>query len=177
MSRMVRESQVSGLRERHWFAQLLLKQLDERLQQQAPRGEALALRGAVLFHLYSALVGLVRNAAQNHGVVAAQSLLSLSAISEQLSSAGINAPEVMLVDQARLDQADPVCWLEREVMTAHGASGLARRPTPPSEDNLLGMLAEDPYAVLAKGDVDRLHSAARRVQELLQQASTYSEEW
>lgn len=177
MSRMVRESQVSGLRERHWFAQLLLKQLIERLQQQAPRGEALALRGAVLFHLYSALVGLARNAAQNYGVAAAQSLLALPAIAEQFSLAGIDSPEMALLNQARLEQSDPVCWLEREVMVAHGASGLARRPTPPSDDNLLGMLAEDPYAVLAQGDIERLQNAALRVQELLQQASAYMEEW
>ncbi len=177
MSRMVRESQVSGLRERHWFAQVLLKQLVERVAQSAPRGEALALRGAVIFHLYSALVGLARNAAVNYGVSEAQSLLALPAISECFHRHELQAPEISLIDQARLDRTDPLYWLEVEVMAANGASGLARRPTPPAAEGGLGMVAEDPYAVLAEGDLQRLQQALARVRELLEQAAAHMEEW
>ena len=50
MSRMVRESEVSGLRERLFFARSLLKQLYS--DESAAVGQRLALRGAVVFHLY-----------------------------------------------------------------------------------------------------------------------------
>jgi len=177
MSRMVRETQVSGLRERHWFAQLLLRQLIERTRQGAPRGEALALRGAVIFHLYSALVGLARNAASNYGVADANNLVALSAISDCFSRQDKTAPEMALIDDARLDRGDPIFWLEGEVMAAHGASGLARRPTPPAGEGVLGIVAEDPYALLAEGDLERLQQALTRVQGLLEQAAVYMEEW
>ena len=66
MSRMVRESEVSGLRERLFFARSLLKQLYS--DESAAVGQRLALRGAVVFHLYSVLVGLARQAANNYQV-------------------------------------------------------------------------------------------------------------
>lgn len=176
MSRMVRDGQVSGLRERHWFAQVLFKQLQEKLANDAPRGELLALRGAILFHLYSALVGLARNAAKNYAVPAAENLLSLSAIVEAFACSQVCSPEINLLEAARSGQADPVCWLEQQVMIASAASGLARRPMPPQE-GLLGMVAEDSDAVLASGDIDRLHQAVTRVNSLLEDAVAHMEEW
>ncbi|MGB1922737.1 MAG: hypothetical protein ACPHM2_05885, partial [Alcanivorax sp.] len=65
MSRMVRENAVSGLRERIYFAQALLRQLT-REQADAVPAVRLALRGAVVFHLYSALVGLARQSANTY---------------------------------------------------------------------------------------------------------------
>lgn len=177
MSRMVRESQVSGLRERHWFAQLMLQRLQAGQQQAMPVGEQLALRAALLFHLYSALVGLVRHAARGQGVKEAESLLGLAAISDACARAGVHSPEVQLVDQARLQPGDLVFWLEQQVMLAMGASGLSRRPQPPAEENRLGVVAEDPYAVLAHGDIERLQQAVARVRALLDEAATYMEEW
>ncbi|MCB1836016.1 MAG: hypothetical protein KDH99_00230 [Alcanivoracaceae bacterium] len=177
MSRMVRESQVSGLRERHWFAQVLLNQLQQRQQQDVAVGELLALRGAVVFHLYSALVGLARHAARGLGVKEAESLLSLAAISAACENQGVHAPEIQLIDQARTRHDDPLCWLEQQMMAATGASGLSRRPVAPRDENALGVIAEDPYAPLARGDLERLQSALQRVKALLDEAATYMEEW
>ena len=177
MSRMVRESQVSGLRERHWFAQVLLNQLQQRQQQDTAVGEQLALRGAVVFHLYSALVGLARHAARGLGVKEAESLLSLAAISAACENQGMHSPEIQLIDQARTRHDDPLCWLEQQMMVATGASGLSRRPVAPRDENALGVIAEDPYAPLARGDLERLQAALQRVKALLDEAATYMEEW
>lgn len=177
MSRMVRESQVSGLRERHWFAQVLLNQLQQRQQQDTAVGEQLALRGAVVFHLYSALVGLARHAARGLGVKEAESLLSLAAISAACENQGVHSPEIQLIDQARTRRDDPLCWLEQQMMVATGASGLSRRPVAPRDENALGVIAEDPYAPLARGDLERLQAALQRVKALLDEAATYMEEW
>lgn len=177
MSRMVRESQVSGLRERHWFAQVLFNQLQQRQQQDGAVGEQLALRGAVVFHLYSALVGLARHAARGLGVKEAESLLSLAAISAACEHQGVHSPEIQLIDQARTRHDDPLCWLEQQMMAATGASGLSRRPVAPRDENALGVVAEDPYAPLARGDLERLQAALQRVRALLDEAATYMEEW
>ena len=177
MSRMVRESQVSGLRERHWFAQVMLARLQECQQQGARVGELLALRAAVVFHLYSALVGLARHAARGLGVKEAESLLSLGAISDACARQGVHSPEIQLVDQARTRHDDPLCWLEQQMMAATGASGLSRRPVAPRDENALGVVAEDPYAPLARGDIERLQGALARVKTLLDEAATYMEEW
>ena len=61
MSRMVRESEISGLRERLFFARSLLKALDA--DPDGAAGPRLALRGGAVFHLYSVLVGIARQAA------------------------------------------------------------------------------------------------------------------
>ncbi|MDF1781086.1 MAG: hypothetical protein P1U67_07285 [Alcanivoracaceae bacterium] len=177
MSRMVRDSQVSGLRERQWFAQLLLQQLRQRQQNAASHGELLALRGAVIFHLYSALIGLARNAAQNLGVTSAAQLLSLPAIVEAFAAQNMTSPEINILDAARTNRTDPLFWLEQQVMAASGASGMARRPTPPPEEGSLGMQAEDPYAPLASGDLDRIDQAVLRVKQILEDATAHMEEW
>lgn len=78
---------------------------------------------------------------------------------------------------ARADRADLVFWLDQEIRAAVGAAGLARRPTPPGEGNDLAMRAEDPYAPLAYGDLERLEQAARRVEELIEHCGAYMEEW
>ena len=59
MSRMVRDNAVSGLRERVYFAQAMLRQLTGEQAGAVPTVR-LALRGAVVFHVYSSLVGLLR---------------------------------------------------------------------------------------------------------------------
>ena len=41
----------------------------------------------------------------------------------------------------------------------------------------LAMRAEDPYAPLAHGDLERLEQAARRVEELIEHCGAYMEEW
>lgn len=175
MSRMVRESQASGLRERLWFGQLMLQQLMRRLAEQAGHGELLALRGSVIFHLYSSLVGLARNAADNYGVKEAGTALSLPAIEQALSAREIAAAEVELLHRARSDTRNIIHWLEQQVMLAHAASGLARRPQPPRED--LGLAVDDPYAPLASGDLERLGQAVDGVRALLEEAAPYMEEW
>lgn len=175
MSRMVRESETSGLRERLFFARTLLKSLND--QAAAGTGHRLALRGAVLFHLYSVLVGLARQAAKNYQVAGYQDLLGLAALENAFRAAGVSSPELRLIAQARADRADPVFWLDQEVRAAFGAAGLARRPPAPEEQGELALRADDPYAPLASGDLERLDLAARRVEALLEQGSAYMEEW
>ncbi|MBQ0754319.1 MAG: hypothetical protein KBT87_03565 [Gammaproteobacteria bacterium] len=177
MSRMVRENQVSGLRERQWFAQVLLRQLQQRQQDGAAHGELLALRGAVLFHLYSALVGLARNAGSNYAVTDIEQLLSLPSITRAFAQQQVQSPEINLIEAARTNTADVIHWLEQQVMAANAASGLARRPLPPQEEGMLAMVADDPNAVLASGDIERLHSAVARVKEVLEAAAAHMEEW
>jgi hypothetical protein len=177
MSRMVRDSQVSGLRERQWFAQVLLRQLQQRQQDGAALGELLALRGAVLFHLYSALVGLARNAGSNYAVAEIDQLLSLPSLAHAFARQQVQSPEMNLIEAARTDAADAIHWLEQQVMAANAASGLARRPLPPQEEGTLAMVADDPNVVLASGDIERLHSAVARVKEILEAAAAHMEEW
>ena len=67
MSRMVRDNTVSGLRERIYFANALLRQLTHE-QAEATPTVRLALRGAVVSHLYSVLVGLARQSGKTFQV-------------------------------------------------------------------------------------------------------------
>jgi len=70
-----------------------------------------------------------------------------------------------------------IAWLDGEMQTALGASGLARRPAPPSEENALNLMAEDRYAPLAEGDLQRLADSVARVGELVEHCMGYLEEW
>ena len=173
MSRMVRENAVSGLRERIYFAQALLRQLT-REQAGAVPAVRLALRGAVVFHLYSALVGLARQSASTYQVAGADHLFGLAAL---FRDSEVEAPEMAILGQALADRADLIAWLDGEMQNAMGAAGLARRPTPPSDANALNLMAEDRYAPLAEGDMERLSNAIQRVSELVEHCVGYLEEW
>ena len=175
MSRMVRESEISGLRERLFFARSLLKTLNA--DPDAAVGPRLALRGGVVFHLYSVLVGIARQAAKTYNVPGYQDLISLAALEQAFADAGLNAPEMNLLTRARADRADLVYWLDQELRAAVGAAGLARRQADPQERDALSIRAEDPYAPLAGGDLERLARAADRVEALVEQCSAYMEEW
>ena len=176
MSRMVRDSSVGGLRERHWFARVMLADLLEGVKQGRAAGELLALRGAVIFHLYSALVGLAREVARGHGMSESiEHLLGLRAIAERFSE--LSAPEWQLVAEALADPADPICWLDQEVLAACGSASLARRPTGPAEENPLAVSLEDPNKPLAEGDLQRLQAAVTRVQTILSDATSQMQEW
>ncbi len=176
MSRMVRENTVSGLRERIYFANAMLRQLTHD-QLEATPTIRLALRGAVIFHLYSALVGMIRQSAKTYQVPGADNLFSLAALEQAFTDAGVEAPEVAVLAQARKDRDDLLAWLDGEMQTALGAAGLARRPAPPSEANALNLMAEDRYAPLAEGDLERLFLASSRVAELVEHCVGYLEEW
>jgi hypothetical protein len=176
MSRMVRETQASGLRERLWFAQWTLRQLRAALASSAPRGEQLAQRAALIFHLYSTVIGLARQALRGQPEVLSARQISLADIERTAEAAGIHSPELALLREARADRQDLICWLDEEALSLFAASGLARRPQAPVE-NALAMAAEDPYALLASGDIERLEQAIGRVQRLLEEAATLMEEW
>ncbi|MFC6329945.1 hypothetical protein [Alloalcanivorax gelatiniphagus] len=124
MSRMVRESEISGLRERLFFARSLLKTLN--LDEDGPVGPRLALRGGVVFHLYSVLVGIARQAARSYQVSGYEDLISLAALEQAFAAAGVQAPEMNLLAQARANRSDPVFWLDQEMR-----AGGARRPGDP----------------------------------------------
>lgn len=174
MSRMVREEAASGLRERHWFARVMLRQLTS--AGDAPRAEQLALRGAVIFHLYSVLVGVLRQAAAGIGRgEAINGLLSLPAMLDAL--ADTPCPEAGLIAEALSANQDPLAWLHGEMMAACAASGLSRRPQPPAEDNALALRVEDPYQLLAEGDLGRLQAAVDRVHTLLEDVGGHNQEW
>ena len=176
MSRMVRDSQTSGLRERHWFARLMLRDLEQGIASSRPPGELLALRGAIIFHLYSALVGLARSVAVGHGKAdQVTALLGLPAIASLLDD--VQSPEWRLLAEALEDRADPVFWVQQEMFAACAASGLARRPTAPMEDSILSVSQDDPNRPLAEGDVARLHAAIGRVQTVLEEAASQMQEW
>ena len=174
MSRMVRENQVSGLRERLFFAQWTLRELSKASERAAPRGELLAQRAALIFHLYSCVVGLARQALRGQPDLLAGRQISLAEIEKAAS--GIHSPELMLISEARANRQDPICWLDEEALSLFAASGLARRPQAPVE-NALAISAEDPNALLASGDFARLDSAIKRVQRLLDEAASLTEEW
>ena len=176
MSRMVRENQASGLRERLFFAQWTLRELRRRQQDNAPRGELLAQRAAVIFHLYSTVVGLARQALRSQPDVLAARHISLAEIERAAAQGDLQAPELALIAEARADRRDPLSWLDEEALSLFAASGLARRPQAPVE-NSLALAAEDPYAVLASGDMERLAQAVARVQRLLDEAASLMEEW
>ena len=50
-------------------------------------------------------------------------------------------------------------------------------PAPPSDANALNLMAEDRYAPLAEGDLERLSNAIQRVSELVEHCVGYLEEW
>ena len=110
MSRMVRENTVSGLRERVYFAQSLYRQLTGE-QQEAPPTLRLALRSSVLFHLYSALVGLVRQSAKTYQVPATEQCFSLATLEQAFKEADVHAPEINVLAQARADHNDVIACL------------------------------------------------------------------
>lgn len=176
MSRMVRDNTVSGLRERIHFASALLRQLTQD-QADATPTVRLALRGAVVFHLYSVLVGLARQSGKTFQVASADTVFSLAALEQAFVDAGVDAPEMAILARARADRGDLISWLDGEMQTALGASGLARRPAPPSDSNALNLLAEDRYAPLAEGDLQRLADSVTRVSELVEHCMGYLEEW
>lgn len=176
MSRMVRDNTVSGLRERIYFANALLRQLTHE-QAEATPTVRLALRGAVVFHLYSVLVGLARQSGKTFQVDGADTLFSLAALEAAFRDAGVEAPEIAILARARADRGDLIAWLDGEMQTALGAAGLARRPAPPSEENALNLMAEDRYAPLAEGDLQRLADSVTRVGELVEHCMGYLEEW
>ena len=176
MSRMVRDNTVSGLRERIYFANALLRQLTHD-QADATPTVRLALRGAVVFHLYSVLVGLARQSGKTFQVDGADTLFSLAALEQAFRDAGVEAREIAILARARADRGDLIAWLDGEMQGAMGAAGLARRPTPPSDANALNLMAEDRYAPLAEGDLERLSNAIQRVSELVEHCVGYLEEW
>ena len=176
MSRMVRDNTVSGLRERIYFANALLRQLTHE-QAEATPTVRLALRGAVVFHLYSVLVGLARQSGKTFQVDGADTLFSLAALEQAFRDAGVEAPEIAILARARADRGDLIAWLDGEMQGAMGAAGLARRPAPPSDANALNLMAEDRYAPLAEGDLERLSNAIQRVSELVEHCVGYLEEW
>ena len=92
MSRMVRDNTVSGLRERIYFANALLRQLTHEQAEASPTVR-LALRGAVVFHLYSVLVGLARQSGKTFQVDGADTLFSLAALEQAFRDAGVEAPD------------------------------------------------------------------------------------
>lgn len=174
MSRMVRESQVSGLRERLFFAQWTLRELRKACENKAPRGELLAQRAALVFHLYSTVVGLARQALRGQPDLLSGRQISLAEIEK--AAAGVHSPELMLISEARADRGDLICWLDEEALSLFAASGMAQRPQAPVE-NSLAMAVEDPNALLASGDLQRLDVAVKRVQRLLEEAANLTEEW
>lgn len=174
MSRMVRESQVSGLRERLFFAQWTLRELRKACENKAPRGELLAQRAALVFHLYSTVVGLARQALRGQPDLLSGRQISLAEIEK--AAAGVHSPELMLISEARADRSDLICWLDEEALSLFAASGMAQRPQAPVE-NSLAMAVEDPNALLASGDLQRLDVAVKRVQRLLEEAANLTEEW
>lgn len=176
MSRMVREDLASGLRERLWFAETMAKRLRGGLAADVPRGELLALRGAVFFHLYSALVGLARHAAKLRNVPGVDDLLGLAEIARAIAAAESGGAEVELIERVRRDPSHIVHWLERQVLLACGAAGMARRPLPRDEGGL-GLAVEDPFEPLASGDLERIDQAVVAVRTLLAEAATHLEEW
>ena len=176
MSRMVRENQVSGLRERLFFAQWTLRELRKNLERNAPRGELLAQRAAVVFHLYSTVVGLARQALRGQPDLLSARQISLAEVERTATAAGVHSPELLLISEARANRSDLLCWLDEEALSLFAASGMGRRPQAPT-DNSLAIAAEDPYALLASGDIERLEKLVARVQQLLQEAATLMEEW
>ena len=174
MSRMVRESQVSGLRERLFFAQWTLRELRKACENKAPRGELLAQRAALVFHLYSTVVGLARQALRGQPDLLSGRQISLAEIEK--AAAGVHSPELMLISEARADRGDRIFWLDEEALSLFAASGMAQRPQAPVE-NSLAMAVEDPNALLASGDLQRLDVAVKRVQRLLEEAANLTEEW
>ena len=174
MSRMIRESQVSGLRERLFFAQWTLRELRKACENKAPRGELLAQRAALVFHLYSTVVGLARQALRGQPDLLSGRQISLAEIEK--AAAGVHSPELMLISEARADRGDLICWLDEEALSLFAASGMAQRPQAPVE-NSLAMAVEDPNALLASGDLQRLDVAVKRVQRLLEEAANLTEEW
>ncbi|MEE4252394.1 MAG: hypothetical protein V2I38_17530, partial [Alcanivoracaceae bacterium] len=134
----------------------------------------LAQRAALVFHLYSTVVGLARQALRGQPNLLSGRQISLAEI--ERAAAGVHSPELMLISEARADRGDLICWLDEEALSLFAASGMAQRPQAPVE-NSLAMAVEDPNALLASGDLQRLDVAVKRVQRLLEEAANLTEEW
>lgn len=177
MSRMVRDSEGAGLRERLYFARLLLDELDDATARQEGRARLLALRGAVLNHLYAVPVGLMRRAAARYQVSGTETLISLQALTQAFDQAGVEAPEARLVEQARQTGSDPLAWLDGEVLASFDTPALGLRPEPPREDDGLALRAEDPDELLGPGDLGRLRECLERLDRLRRDCEPHAEEW
>ena len=175
MSRMVRESEISGLRERLFFARTLLDSL--KADGGEPHGYRLALRGAVVFHLYSVLLGLMRQAAKSYRVPGFEQMLSLASLEQAFADCQVESPEASLISQARRQTGGLIGWLEQEMFAACGASGMARRPLPPAEEGSLAIELQDPATPLGETDLQRLRDCHQEVTRLVAESQPYSEEW
>lgn len=177
MSRMVRDNDSAGLRERLYFARLLLEELESGIARQQGRARLLALRGAVVSHLYAVPVGLVRRAATAYQVPGTGELISLSALARAFEQAGVQAPQARLVEQARLSPDDPLAWLDAEMLAAFDTPALALRPDPPSEHDALMLRAEDTDELLGERDLNRLRDCLERLDQLRRDCEPHGEEW
>lgn len=177
MSRMVRDNHGAGLRERLYFARLLLDELDATVDAGDDRARALALRGAVITHLYSVPVGLLRRAAAAYQVPAAEDRISLALLAEAFRAADVEAPEVVLVEQARRDPMDPLAWLDEQMRSAFNTPAMGRRPDPPREDDALMLQTEDPAEPLGPRDRQRLRRCLERLDRLRRECEPHAEEW
>lgn len=172
MSRMVRENTASGLRERLWFAQWTWRQLQQARAAQAPRGELLAQRNAVILHAYSVLVALARSVVAD----ASAGEISLPALLADADSLAVVHPALQLLAAGCSDAADPLYWLQQQTEQVFAAAGLAHRPVAREADSL-AMTTDDPYQLLADGDMLRLDQLLARLTRLLAEATTLMEEW
>lgn len=172
MSRMVRENPTSGLRERLWFAQWTLRQLKLARTAQRPHGELLAQRSAVILHGYTVLVALARTVSPN----APDGDISLASLLDGAQQSGASQPTLQLLAAAGNDRSDPLCWLQQQAEQLFAAGGLAQRPLAREADSL-ALTADDPNRPLADGDLQRLEQAVARIERLLSDAATQTEEW
>jgi hypothetical protein len=177
MARKPRDAESGGLRERLYFARLLLDEMDQGLARQEPRARLLALRGAVLSHLYAVPVALLRRSAARYQVYEAGDLISLSALARAFDDAGMDVPEARLVEQARQSPQDPLAWLDEQMLAGFDSPGMALRPDPPSENNDLLMRAEDEDEVLGAQDLARMRDCLERLERLRYDCEPHGEEW
>ena len=177
MAHKPRDAESGGLRERLYFARLLLDELDQGVARDQPRARLLALRGAVLSHLYAVPVALLRRSAARYQVHEAGDLISLGALARTFEDAGMEVPEARLVEQARRTPDDPVAWLDEQMLAGFDSPGLALRPEPPSENNDLLMRAEDEEQMLGDQDRARMRDCLDRLERLRRDCEPHGEEW
>ena len=178
MSRRASDNPASGARERLVLARELLTLLQEQRPAGGSHGRLLALRGATIHHAYAALVSLLQQAANAAGVANWANQTSLPALERAFADAGVQAPELSLLMQARTRHDDLVFWLEQQLMALYAPAGLARRPSPhPHEEASLMVVTEDPYAPLQDEDLARLDATLHRVAALIRDCAAYSAEW
>ncbi len=181
MSRRASGNPVSGARERLVLARELLTLLQEQRQAGGSHGRLLALRGATIHHAYAALVSLLQQAANAAGVANQANQTSLPALERAFEEAGVQAPELALLMQARTHHDDLVFWLEQQLMALYAPAGLARRLLPHQHGHddgaSLTVVTEDPYAPLQDEDLARLDATLHRVAALIRDCAAYSAEW